>query len=275
MTDRTPRHRSGKGRDAGFALLLVLWTLGFLALLVSQMLMSARSSLQLGHTALTLAALETTADAAITTELFSIAVSDRATGGVNSIWHPLKGESGGAQVRSRLERGKINPNTITQATLNAFFLEAGFSSDQSRLLAGQIFTWRNPEMTGQSAPAPESSGTRCVSTGALFRTQDDLVAVPGMTASILRQISPYLSFSQQQQPSSAMSEGAVKKALQRMKIGESGEDGTGDEDSLIKIDARVITKDGAMQRHAEAILLPDARPTPWKIMRWETQAVSP
>lgn len=274
MTER--RQPVGKSREEGFALLLVLWTMGFLALLVSQVLATGRSALKLGDRAFVQAQLETATDAAITTELFEIATSGHAFTAVNADWHPMKGGDGTAEIRSRVERGKINPNMTTQAILQAFFLATGLPSDKALMLSEQVFAWRNAAQTGGSVSMEARSQAACISNDAPLRTLDDLSAVPGFTQSVVKLISPHMSFVQMQPPAAVGGDGIVRAALQRVGLGKDTPDDAGDEDTLLVVDARVTTpQGGAMQRHAEVILLPDARPVPWQVMRWETEALSP
>ncbi|NHN87695.1 helix-hairpin-helix domain-containing protein [Acetobacter conturbans] len=270
----TKRRSSGTRRgEEGFALLLVLWTMGFLALLVSQVLSTGRSAMQLGERVSLQARLETTADAAITTELFTIATSGHAASAVNGMWHPLEGDDGGATVRSVMERGKLNPNTASRALLQAFFTASGLSSEQSSMLAEQIFSWRNPDSDNQAGSLSIAGKAVCTTTGAPFRTSDDLLAVPGMTSLVLKIVSPHLSFSELQQPSAATEDKVVRAALRQTGIAGNVVDEVSDEDTLITVDARVELRGGAIVRHVEVILLPDARPVPWKVMRWETGAL--
>lgn len=271
MTDRRDTRR---GDEGGFALLLVLWMLGFLALLVSQTLSTGRSALRLGEVTLQRARLETMADAAITTELFSVATG---ASGADGVWKTSGDEKSPVQVRSVIERNKINPNAVSVTLMQALLVASGAPPDKATMLANAIFAWKNPDLQDQ-APLPQGGeGSRCVPLGAPFHTFDDLAAVPGMTRSLAQALAPHMSFAQMQPTSSLTRDPVVRAALVKAGLVIPGQavqtENVEDEEALVVVDAKVSYGDGAMLRHAEVVLLPDARPVPWRVMRWETDDI--
>lgn len=248
MTDRSPAAR----REAGFALLLVLWVTGFLALMVSQVLFSGRVALSSGEQALLEARLETEADAAITSELFGIVVSGHAATAVRPAWHQGPEQDGTLMVRSFAGRG-VNPALANSAVLKKLFQRHGITEEKAEELSAAILAWRSPE----TARSPGEG--RCQPQGGPFRTMDDLALVPGLTAPLLRRIAPDISFARMQ-PSD-------EREDSRPGPRQRSED---DEDFLVIVEAVIRSGHGAMLRHAEVTLLPGARPVPWRVMRWGT-----
>ncbi|MBO1359907.1 general secretion pathway protein GspK [Acetobacter sacchari] len=271
MTD--PRD-TRRGEEGGFALLLVLWMLGFLALLVSQTLSTGRAALRLGDAALERARLETMADAAITTELFSVATGVSGAGGV---WKVSGDEKNLVQVRSIIERNKINPNAVSVTLMQALLVASGTPPDKATVLANAIFAWKNPDLQEQAPSSQGREESRCVPLGAPFHTFDDLAVVPGMTRSLAQALAPHMSFAQMQPTSSLTRDPVVRAALVKAGLVIPGQaiqrEDVEDEEALVVVDAKASGDGGAMLRHAEVVLLPDARPVPWRVMRWETSDI--
>lgn len=259
-------------RDEGFALLLVLWTLGFLALIGAQTLATGRSAVRLGDRTLQRVQLETLADAAITSELFGL-----STGAVRPApqWHGgPEEESTRIVVRSQADRNRVNPNFAGQTLLAALFSASGLPTDQSQALSAAIFSWRMPDVAASGATGSIGGQKTCTPTGAPFHTFDDLSALPGMTPSVLNILKPHLSFSQIQLPDLSSTDPAVRQALTRSGISNSPDqkpyNEQPEEETLIGVDAVATRGAYRMNRHAEVVLLPDARPVPWRVVRWET-----
>ncbi len=268
------KKEKGAVRDGGFALLLVLWTLGFLALIGTQTLATGRSSVRLGERTFQRVRLETLADAAITSELFGL-----STGQTHPApqWHGGPDESDTKiMVRSQADRNRVNPGLAGQPLLAAVFAAAGLPADQSRTLSAAIFAWRTPGVA-VSGGLSVAGGKMCRPTGALFHTFDDLAAVPGMTPSVLYSLKPHLSFSQIQLPDLSSNDPLVRQALTRSGVSNSP-DQKQDEDSiedetLVSVDAVAAHGAWHVSRHAEVIILPDARPVPWRVVRWDTESL--
>lgn len=262
------KNEAQKAEDGGFALLLVLWTLGFLALIGAQTLATGREAVRLGDRTLQRVQLETLADAAITSELFGL-----VAGQVMPVpqWHNAP-EEGNARisVRSMADRNRINPNTAGNILLSELLAASGMSQDQSRALAASIFSWRTP-----ANPLGFAGGRkRCKPIGVPFRTFDDLNAVPDMNPVILQALKPHLSFAQIQLPDLSSADPIVRKAIAKSGISNSPDQKQDDkelgEETLLSVDVLAARGGYRLGRHAEVLLLPEARPTSWRVVRWET-----
>ncbi|MBV1836756.1 type II secretion system protein GspK [Acetobacter estunensis] len=256
--------------EDGFALLLVLWTLGFLALIGSQALITGRAALRLENATLQRAKLETAADAAIMTELFVISTGQSHP---TETWHDIAvDENMSVLVRSVDDRNRINPNVAGQALMAAFLTASGIPSDQAQTLAAGILAWRMP---GYRSKENMTGAKSCTSMGLPVHTLEDLAAVPGMTVTLLHRIAPHLSFAQLHLPDGTSHDPVVRQAIARSSISNGSDQmsnaGDVEEESLIVVDATASHADHHMHRHAEVILLPDARPVPWRVVRWETE----
>ncbi|MCP1236341.1 type II secretion system protein GspK [Gluconobacter kondonii] len=262
LPPRSPLRRP----EAGFALLLVLWTLAFLALIGTQALMLGRASLNLESTALWKARLQTTADAAITTELYAVATGrTRPTGQWSSSPDATEFQ---IRTRSQIRRDRINPNIASQPLMAALLMTQGFPSDQAASLAATLLAWRSEGFH------VADRASACVSQGLPFHDLDDLSAVPGMTPLLLEGLVPHLSFAQQELPDLHTGDPSVRQALLKSGIS-SGADQTdpnseGNGGVLVSVDAIVFHGAFRMWRHAEVIMLPDERPIPWRLVRLET-----
>lgn len=268
-TKRTIPSHPGRSNEDGFALLLVLWTLGFLSLIGAQALVLGKSGLRLEASTLQKAQMETTADAAITTELFSISTGQSPP---RPAWRsgPDDGEIT-VSVSSHADNDHINPNVAGQTLLSSLLTISGISSDQANFLAASIMAWRMPGYKGESTTPGQAA---CTSSGQPFHTFEDLQAVPGMTPAILSRIRPHLSFAQLHLPDQTSHDPIVRQAMLHSGVSMGADqkpDDTGlEEETLIVVDAVASGKMAHMNRHAEVILMPEARPVPWKVVRWET-----
>ncbi|MFT8806569.1 MAG: type II secretion system protein GspK [Acetobacter aceti] len=261
--------RPRRGNEDGFALLLVLWTLGFLSLIGAQALVLGKSGLVLEASTLQRAQMETITDEAITTELFSISTGQSPP---RPEWRssPDEGEIT-ISVSSHADRDHINPNVAGQALLSSLLTTSGVSSDQANFLSASIMAWRMPGYKGEGNIPGQAA---CTSSGQPFHTFGDLLAVPGMTPAILARIQPHLSFAQLHLPDQTSRDPIVRQAMLHsgvsMGADQKPDDTDSEEETLIIVDAVASKKLARMSRHAEVILMPEARPVPWRVVRWET-----
>jgi general secretion pathway protein K len=248
---------------------MVLWTLGFLSLIGAQALVLGKSGLRLEVTTLQKTQLETTADAAITTELFSISTGQSPP---RPEWRsgPDDGEIT-VNVSSHADNDHINPNVAGQILMSSLLTASGVPTDQAGFLAASIMAWRMPGYKGDANMPGQAA---CTSSGQPFHTFEDLLAVPGMTPAILARIAPHLSFAQLHLPDQTSHDPAVRKAMLHsgvsMGADQKPDDNSLEEETLIVVEAVASNRVARMSRHAEVILMPEARPVPWKVVRWET-----
>ncbi|MBO1361705.1 general secretion pathway protein GspK [Acetobacter sacchari] len=183
------------------------------------------------------------------------------------------------QVRAIIERNKINFNAVNVRLMQALLVASGPPPDEATTLAKAIFIWKNPTLHELVPLSQGGERSRCVSLGAPFHTFDDLGVVPGMTRELIQALAPHISFVQIQGTSPLTNDPVVRTALfkaglvsRRLSILEQAhqkEDMENDQ-TLVVVDAKASFAGGVMLRHVEVTLLPQVRPVPWRVMRWET-----
>ena len=149
-------------RQSGFALLIVLWTVGFLALLGTQLVAAGRSDTRLADNLKQEAELRAAADGAVARVMFAMQAAHdpgfRTGGGERQI------RIGQTPVLVRIENesDRINLNTASLALLRALMIEAGAPPAQADRLAAAILDWRTSGAKARpgGAKAPEYSGRR-------------------------------------------------------------------------------------------------------------------
>jgi general secretion pathway protein K len=204
-------------RQRGFALLVVLWTLAFLALLGTQMLATSRQDAQISRNLLDAAVLEAAANGAMQQAVFGVLDSS------SRHWIP-DGRDRTVQlgravvaVRVELEAGKINPNIASPKLLQALLLQVGADSGTASAVAGSIVEWR---LASARADRPNATTARYVAagrdyapSGAPFASTDELGAVLGMTPDLLARLRPHLTVFTDGDPSRATQDPVVAQAL--------------------------------------------------------------
>jgi general secretion pathway protein K len=212
---------STDGRDAGYALLIVLWTMVLLALLAAQVTGAGRAE---SHTAAALrqsAALEAAADGAI----------------YETIWHMLDGggpmwpmgdgaydlAEPGAPVHVDVfdERGKMDVNQVPPGLLAALFSVLGADPATAQVVANNIGDWRSQSAPGdaeQSVP-PEyrMDGRTWGPPGQEIERLDELLLVRGMTPQLYAASLPYLTLALEQGPWLQYASPIVLAAIQKAK----------------------------------------------------------
>jgi general secretion pathway protein K len=199
-------------RDAGFALLIVLFVTVLLALLISQFLGAGRSQLAIAGNLRDAARANAAADGGLA--LGIMAASRGQNKGTS-----LQRDIGGIAVTIRLASidGLINPNTAPPALLAGLMRAAGAPAQQATTLAHAIETWRSPATSVAQAIATSAAyraaGRIAGPDGTNFRTIGSLGEVLGMDQALLVRMRPALSLFAPVLPVSADANGLVKAAL--------------------------------------------------------------
>src|SRR5215469_1169660 len=140
---RQPAPASTDGRrSAGFALIIVLWTLVLIGFIVAHLSASGRTEIRIAGNLVANAMAEAAADGAIFEAIFNLTDPQ-----ADQRW-PIDGASqelviGESRVVVRLEdeAGWINPNTASPALLEALFRITGSDPENARRLAIAIGEW--------------------------------------------------------------------------------------------------------------------------------------
>jgi general secretion pathway protein K len=182
-------------RSRGFVLLIVLWTLGLLALLGTRLTATARLQLRLAAEARDEADAETAADGGIRQAMFVLL----GGGEVGSTGQPMRVRVGEAVVEivADDEAGKINPNTASRDVLRGLLVAVGVDQPHAARLAGEIADWRTRgQVSVLGGPKIDAYRDRRLpyrSGDHAFYSVDELGLVADMTPDILNRLRPWLS----------------------------------------------------------------------------------
>ena len=257
-------------REAGFALLIVLWALVLLSLILTQLLATGRSEAQLAGNLRNQAVAEAVADGAVQAALFHLA-------GGTLDWlngtHVVRIGRGVAEVSIEDEGGKINPNMASSLLLRAAIGECGVSGDRAAALAEAIRVWRSPPAPGETVPATvqRADGVAYAPPGAPIETLDELVLVNGMTPALLACLMPHLSLYEEGTPTPATQDPFVAKALAAAaRMGEPvSATAVALAPSVVRVTARAVVSGGRFTRLAVVRLVVGNGGVPFRILGWE------
>jgi general secretion pathway protein K len=204
------------GRDRGFALLVVLWSLVLIALILSQLLASGRTATQLAINMRSAAMGRAAADGAIAEAVFHL-LGHGGAWPADGAEHDLAIGVTLVTVRVRSLGGKVNPNLASTALLAGLFQAAGLASQQAKTLADAVIAWRSPPATQQETEARlaayRQAGLPYGPPGAFFAAIGELRNVKGMTPRLLAILAPQLSLYQSGDPDPTLAAPLVRQAL--------------------------------------------------------------
>ncbi len=195
------------GRNAGFALLGVLLTLGAMSVVVTQMLGAARIEAKIAANLRGAAVAEAAADGGVAAAI--IALQTQAWPAADASHNLRIGE---AQVTVRItdQAGKINPNDQTHPVAPALrdkLIDLGLTPTAARTLAEAIVDWRTSRPTnaeGMSKRAQyRAAGLDYAPSDRPFESLDEIRAVLGMTPEIFAGLAPALSLYAEPAPPNA------------------------------------------------------------------------
>jgi general secretion pathway protein K len=193
----TPRRTRSQPR--GFALLIVMWTMGILALLGTRLTATARTEMRLAMEVRDRALAEAAADGAIHQAMFVLL----GGGQIGSPGVPLRIRIGQAVVDITAvdEAAKINPNAVPRDVLRGLLVALGVDQPGAARLSGEIADWRNRSQVsvlgGQKISMYRDRGLPYRSGDHAFYSVNELGLVPDMTRDILVRLQPWLSVYQE------------------------------------------------------------------------------
>lgn len=273
------RNRARKlSHDRGFALLVVLWSLGFLALIGMHVLLVGRHAAQATLAEQAEVAAELAADGALSERLYDLAT--RGAPALKSGYTWVVSSNVGIQVRTRMriEQGLVNPNTVSPVLLEALMEERGISTAAAaRATAAIMIGTERGDLTAVNGLGQRASLLMCrTGQGAMhgsIQTLDDLAAFPMVGPRIVAAIEDVLSFAETDNPLPAAAGPIVRRALARASMPVGPKSGLAVEGALLIVEAQVEHGGVRIRRHAEVIFAEDAPVQPWHIVRWETVPV--
>lgn len=261
------------GRQRGFALLLVLWSLALLALLGTHVTATGRGEALLAANLRAAAAAEAAADGALHQAVFHLLDPSPRRWWPDGIPREIALPGGArAVVRVESEQGKINPNLATPRLLEALLLQLGAEPRMASGLAAAILDWRTaglrPRPGGAKEPQYRAAGRDYAPPGRPFESLEELGLVLGMTPALLARLSPFLSIYQSGEPDPRFADPVV---LQAMRAAVEEEDLQADTEATpaVTITATALLPGGArFTRQAQVRLGPGGRGRSWQILTW-------
>lgn len=267
--------RGGDRRQAGFALLIVLWSLVLLSLILTQVLSSGRSEAQLASNLRASAEAEAVADGAIQNAIFHLMQSS-PQGWPPQGRHALVLQGGVAEVTVENVAGMVNPNMADSPLLTVMLTLCGASATAAANITQAIVVWRAPatDMAAGIA-AYRAAGLDYAPPGSAFETSDEIGLVMGMTPALRACLRPHLSVYQENEtPTLSAADPFVARALS-IEAQQSGDailtGGDPGGDPTVTITAAAIGRDGGrFTRRATVRLVADRRGHPFRILTWQT-----
>lgn len=209
--------RTGR-RERGFALLVVLWSVVFLAFLMTQILAASRSATSLVAALRAADSARAAEDGAIDHAIFFSLVSGAQHWAADGTAHALT--IGGVPVAVRISRldGMVNPNSASVPLLTGLLHAVGAPDAQAAEIAQNIAAWRMPASSQDAETALLASyrqaGLDEGPPGKPFTDVSQLSAVLGMTPVLLAALTPHVSLFQAGDPDPKAADPVVLAALQ-------------------------------------------------------------
>ncbi|WP_419758769.1 general secretion pathway protein GspK [Acidisoma sp.] len=268
-------------RQAGFALLIVIWSLVLVSFILAHVLSAGRSEVELARNLRAAAEAEPVADGAVQNTIFHLL--DRSP----QHW-PLQGRhivalpGGVADVRIENVAGRIDPNAADAGLLDAALTLCGVSGNTMASLVQAIMAWRAPpgEAGGNAGAEYEAAGLGYAPPGAPFETSGEIGLVIGMTPALRACLLPHISvFQENETPSPQAADPFVMRALtlDAEQTGDSNlltPDQAGDDaggDPTVTITAVAMGRGGGhFTRRATIRLVPGRRGRPFRVLNWQS-----
>jgi general secretion pathway protein K len=269
----------GHGRERGFALLIVMWSLALLALLTAQVTGPARSEARIAANLRAAAVAQAAADGAVHEAVLRV---------LQGAWNPRDGivrqvRIGAAVVALRLEdeSGKINPNASPRPVLAGLIRAVGVDAPTASVLAARIMDWRSPISASLAGGGPkaapyQAAGLDYGPPGRPFACLQELRLVAGMTPDLYARIAPFLSVYQEGTVNQDVAAPAASAALDDARLSQTTEPPPGlhSENRLIRVRAEAVVPGGARAGRAAVVRLlaaPEPGTLPFHILTWDNE----
>lgn len=263
---------SRRGRQRGFALLIVMWGLVLPALVCARVLSAGRTEAQLAGNLRDAAVAEDAADGAIFRTIYNII-------GAGEVRWPAQGNFratvAGAPVEIAIRNlsGLVNPSVAPPELLGALLQRLDLDKAKAEALTVAIVEWRapGPRLLNAKTADYARAGRSDAPTEKPFRSLDDLGAVLGMTPELLARLRPHLTLWWGSDPDPAYADPVVMAALQSLGVvaPSASTAASGRTIQAVEIVATAAGPGGArFSRTADAIInAVDGRGT-WRIVSW-------
>ncbi len=253
-------------RSRGFVLIIVLWTVGILALLVTSLVGDAGMDARLSamHREQTVA--RAAADAVLASVIIETLRNGQRAPGARRF--------GDADVTVSLQdySGRVNPNLASARVLQDLLQEVGVPPRRSENLADAIVDWRTPTEVasphGAKAPAYLAAGLRYGPTGRPFEHLNELGYVLGMDAATLAALTPRMSLWSDRDPGVSRANRLVFAAPHSATIRPIAPPEAEGRIIAITADARLASGQRAIRR-AVVRFGPSPNGPAWRILAWD------
>ncbi len=198
--------------ERGFALLIVLLVLGFLALLGTHFIAAGRAGTALARNGRAAAQVEAATTGAIEAEIFGLLSGAGAA--------PRQIRIGGTLVNLTVanEGSLLNPNLAGVIELTTLLQQLGANTSTANSLAAAILDWRTggslPRPGGAKVPQYRAAGRVYGPADTSFGSVGELGLVLGMTPGLLDLLRPHLTVFTDLDPIGVSSDPVVARAIQ-------------------------------------------------------------
>ena len=205
-------------RNAGFALLIVLWTLVLIAFLVLHLTASGRTEIRITSNLQSNAVAAAAADGAISAAIFNLsAPQPDQRWRIGGAPHQLMIGDCRVVVRIENEAARINPNLASPALIEALLHAVGTDPASALRIAAAIADWvgssPTPKTPDMLKAEYQSAGLDYAPPGAPFESLDELSRVLGVTPALYAALRPHLTLFGPAQPDPAGADPVVAAAV--------------------------------------------------------------
>jgi len=140
-------------RQSGYALLIVLWTIGFLALLGTRLIATSRSAVQLADNLKQEAVLQAAADGAVARAMFALQAAHDPAFRPDGVERVVRIGETPVLLRISNEYDRVNLNTASLALLRALLIAVGLEPARAGALTASILDWRTAGLAARRGGA--------------------------------------------------------------------------------------------------------------------------
>jgi general secretion pathway protein K len=198
MDEPPPMHRSRIRRQAGVALVFVLWMLVFMTLMAGGYSATTRTETRVAAAHLQAAQARAVAEAGVWHAIYDLAQpGEGAAVPVDGTARTVAFGPGRFTIRIQDEAGKADLNTARPEILEGLLEAAGVAAEERASLLDAILDWRDADHDVRSSGAEDASyraaGLEYGAKDGPFNSVDELLRVMGMTEEIYLMLQPSLS----------------------------------------------------------------------------------
>lgn len=219
---RPPSACDGNQRSAGFALIIVLWTLVLIGFITAQLVTGGRTELRIASNLVANAVANAAAEGAVFQSIFDLlgAAGDDRTRLDDNMEREIRIGECRIAVLVQDEAARINPNLASPALLEALLRMTGSDPGIARQLAAGIGEWVGAPGAARNEKELfaeyRAAGLSYAPPGEPFETLEELQRVRGMTPAVYAAIRPHLSLFAPAEPRIDRADPVVASALRAL-----------------------------------------------------------